>query len=189
MINKKSRRLYLCGSGGCVRGFHFCDEPPCEEKTKMRAGTSNTPAWGYCKITHKGFPTTATILPSPSCVGHTYCTHHCFERSIRSFSSSRMASSVFVFSKCWSSTMLQINGTETLHACLSCFFFCLLWSLSALERRRTAKFSLGFTADQLPPKHTNCWRIWANFIISKRSHKLQAINRNTQDAVVSTGLQ
>lgn len=25
--------LYLCGSGDCVRGFHFCSPPPCEGKT------------------------------------------------------------------------------------------------------------------------------------------------------------
>lgn len=28
--------LYLCGSGDCVRGFHFCSPPPCQEKTKTK---------------------------------------------------------------------------------------------------------------------------------------------------------
>lgn len=61
IMKKKLRRLYLCGSGGCVRGFHFRELSPCEEKTKTNMKHLETPAW---RLLTKDFP-------SPSCAGHT----------------------------------------------------------------------------------------------------------------------
>lgn len=48
--------LYLCGSGDCVRGFHFCRPPPCKEKTKQRHEVWQPPASDEYEVTHKGFP-------------------------------------------------------------------------------------------------------------------------------------
>lgn len=59
-IRERWGMLYLCGSGVCVRGFHFCKPPPCKEKTKQ--DVKHVTHLRSFKFTHEDFP------PSPS--GH-----------------------------------------------------------------------------------------------------------------------
>lgn len=53
-IRERWGMLYLCGSGVCVRGFHFCKPPPCKEKTKQ--DVKHVTHLRSFKFTHEDFP-------------------------------------------------------------------------------------------------------------------------------------
>ena len=62
--------LYLCGSGDCVRGFHFCSPPPCQEKTKTKTwSVSRELPEVHSRLLMRGFP------PSRTSPWHACCKH------------------------------------------------------------------------------------------------------------------
>lgn len=75
-IRERWGMLYLCGSGVCVRGFHFCKPPPCKEKTKQ--DVKHVTHLRSFKFTHEDFP------PLRAFPRHTYWAH---QRSVASPSS------------------------------------------------------------------------------------------------------